>query len=998
MNLLLGTTGLPLLVAGRVVVIPAGDPPPAPEPSSNWYDDVFARRNGTGVGPRVGSFTDGITWAAGAAGASDDGTTITMSGADRTISAIDFVGRVLDSATSANSLLISDSKQTFRQSPNSGCWDINGDNTVVEYSLIDNSAVPVSGKPMLYFGATTANGTHTVRFCHFKDTNNDIIKGPNSGTLRIEDCVFDGYYLTNGAHMDMIDMKAAAAGSWVKRCLFIGDWNPASPANAGPSFPGTGMVSCIRCVAGDAHGYNGSDRVYEQNIFVGSSDTFSTADLLSFSSAGATGVVCFDCLFDLREHNRLCQDIVRVEDWYVRPFDYAASVTAGVVTGIGAPIDFPNLGAQPAAIPSTMATPVITAVPGGVSWTAVARPFNQRSLITSYDIRYSTDGTSWTTVTNAFSFETGHLQVPAGAILTAAGANMRIQWRAVNAIGAGAWSASSNLVTVTAATIATTEPPVSGYAYDLGLTVGRNTGLWPVTVTTTGVPDGTQVYAGRVGTADAGQLIGTITSNSCTGTFAAPPSTSFYQLTAWIGTNPALRDSTTGTFGTGHLMIMHSQSEPHRVFLDTYDNPSLDPATGTDYTNLRFLSIDHTSGSPSVSVITSASGRLFTTGMRYLSNVLAAIAPGYKFTIGDAMTPGASFFALMNDGNTANKWTPHYQTLVDYIKTTLQDEPGFLGFSWFAADRADLRTGFLSGMAPQHFGQFVDGTTFTLGSTNTQATQAGAQVRCDHCLFDMDAASDAFGRAPWRRSRTRFAIWMNGYNHSSALTSFERDGGGIVAGMRNIRETMEGIRTWSADARAIAIAPASPIGFGTQHVKNKVGDISHPDDNDRYGIPLLGEMIALNWLKALGLVTAPIPRITGVTWNASTIDVFFDVGTGNQFTTYRAELALGAVASASHRLPVAGFDIDRSGSYLYPSNAVISDDGSATGTATVTLTFTKQTGDVLRFGAGGANGQLSGADQTDNYNLNYPVVKLAGIANPMPPIESAAQGAYLTAP
>lgn len=996
MRFLLGTTGLPLLVAGRAIALPdVGSPPPEPPPSgSAWYDTVFARRNGAGVGAQAVSYQSVATWDAATAGATDSGTEVTVSGAAVSADSVDFSNRHI--TWNGNNANLVNSKVAYEPGGASAHWMIAGDNAVLDRFTIDNSASPKNGNPPLFFHATTANGTHLVKFGYFLYVPTDAIKGPNNGTLQVEDCVFKGYYLgAAGVHTDIIDLKAAAAGSYVKRSLFIGDLHPSSPFNA--ATPSTGLNAMLRTVAGDTHGYDGSGRIYEQNIFVGSNDVNSSADLLSPTSATATGVVMFDGLYDLRQHNNLLASYSRIDDWYMRPFDYAASVTAGQVTGIGAPTPYPNLGAHPAQVPATMAAPVLTAVPGGFAWAAGARPANMRSLITSYDIRYSTDGTNWTTVSNAITFEAGHMQVPAGVQSVAGAAGYRMQWRAVNAIGVGAWSTSSNIVTVADATISVAEPPVSGYAYDLGLTVGRNTGLWPVVVTTTGVADGTEVYAARVGTSDTGQLVGTISGNALSATFAAPPSTATYRLKVWLGTNPAKNATTTGTFATGHLMVMHSQSEPHRVFLNTYDNPSLNPVE-VDYNNLTFLSIDHANASPTVQVITRSSGSSFTTAMKHLSNVLASIAPGYKFTIGDAMEPGTSFFALMNDANTARKWTPHYQTLVDYIKNTLKDEPGFLGFSWFAADRADLRTGFLSGVAPQHFGQFVDGSTFTMGGTNTQATQAGAQVRCDHCLFDMDAAASAFGRAPWRRSRTRFSIWMHGYNHSSALTSFEADGGGTVVGMRNIRETMEGVRTWAADARAIAIAPASPIGFGTQHVKNKVGDISHPDDNDRYGLPLMGEMIALNWLKALGLVTAPIPRITGVTWSATFLDVSVNVGVGNRLTTYRAELGLGAVAAASHRLPVAGFDIVRGGSFLYPTNAQITNDGIATGTATIRLTFTKQTGDVLRFGPGGGNGQLSGADQTDNYNLNLPVVKIAGLTNPMPPVEQAAQGAYLTAP
>lgn len=71
MSSLLTTTGIALLIGSGVVALPhpptpsggGVTPPPAP---TEWYDVLFAKRNGAGAGAAapVGGYTDGATFAA----------------------------------------------------------------------------------------------------------------------------------------------------------------------------------------------------------------------------------------------------------------------------------------------------------------------------------------------------------------------------------------------------------------------------------------------------------------------------------------------------------------------------------------------------------------------------------------------------------------------------------------------------------------------------------------------------------------------------------------------------------------------------------------------------------------------------------------------------------------------------------------------------------------------------------------------------------------------
>lgn len=83
-----------------------------------------------------------------------------------------------------------------------------------------------------------------------------------------------------------------------------------------------------------------------------------------------------------------------------------------------------------------------------------AAPADGGSPITSYDLRWSTDQATWTTQTG--------IADPQTVSGLAASTTYYVQTRAVNAVGAGAWSPSGSAATQAAATA----PVISGLAYD----------------------------------------------------------------------------------------------------------------------------------------------------------------------------------------------------------------------------------------------------------------------------------------------------------------------------------------------------------------------------------------------------------------------------------------------------------------------------------------------------------------------------------------------------
>ena len=94
---------------------------------------------------------------------------------------------------------------------------------------------------------------------------------------------------------------------------------------------------------------------------------------------------------------------------------------------------------EPETGPAQMSAPTLGALGSEVTVTRAAAPADNGAPITSYDLRYSTDGATWATVTGIAAVRT----LTGFADETAC----QVQTRAVNANGVGAWSASATITT-----------------------------------------------------------------------------------------------------------------------------------------------------------------------------------------------------------------------------------------------------------------------------------------------------------------------------------------------------------------------------------------------------------------------------------------------------------------------------------------------------------------------------------------------------------------------
>lgn len=168
--------------------------------------------------------------------------------------------------------------------------------------------------------------------------------------------------------------------------------------------------------------------------FTGDNLTFSlTTPITGVSINSTTGVVTFDT------------------DAMALQFETSVAVKA---TNSGGD-DISGFSVTIGDVPSQMAAPAVSSASDtSISVDRAAAPANNNAAITSYDLRWSTDESTWTTVTGITDPKT----ITGLTISTL----YYVQTRAVNGFGAGAWSTSGSATTAGDATA----PIISAATYD----------------------------------------------------------------------------------------------------------------------------------------------------------------------------------------------------------------------------------------------------------------------------------------------------------------------------------------------------------------------------------------------------------------------------------------------------------------------------------------------------------------------------------------------------
>ena len=912
-NLML-STGLTLLVGSGAVSLPAPsltppppDPPDPPAPSEEWYGALFANRNGTGVGPRVSSWTDAAVWASGKPGVSVSASAVTITANNLTVSAVDFAGRKVTNSGSNN--IFEDCIGVVSAdgaSGNTRQWSIGGLNPTVRYCRLTN---PSRLGGVMMFAFQDATGTITAEYNLVEDAaGQDPMKGPSNAVWLSTNDVLKGLHLTTSAHIDMVDLRAAQPGSTFRRLLVIGDHTDTSV----PSGGGTGYTNAIRCAPSDGHGGNASGVVIEECILVGSDDPLASSVFLGPGDATTTGLVMFDLLVDLREHNSLLYSSIRCDDWYVRYFDWDASVAAGQITGIGAEVPFPNLVDQPAAVPSQMAAPVLTAAPGGFVYAALPRPANQRSLITGYTLEWSTNGTAWTQVA---------ADLAGGFVPTGAASNVRARVYATNGIGNSTVSAASNILsTITAASVSLTALPGDGMVFD---SAGTDSAVAVLRGTAT---PGAYVEARGEGTANTawGETVADGSGDWTIFLSVDANAGEWYTPAARIKNDDSTKVTSANKFAGGTVVILSGQSEIEHI-VGTASNFNGNPYPTLLAQNLTMIT-EGSSGGRVWRRVTSTGTTVVNVAMVALANLFHRVRPGHKLMVIDNAVSGTSRRALHNDSDTARNWSD-LQVTLDEIRGSGGEIGGYIE-CWYNADAAYI-PGFGTNWSPNYMGQRWGGGAFSLGTVNPDKDLG----RIDHILWDVTAATDAYGRAAFKRDRTKLHMMLpmpfadepagGGWATSGELYNFTHVAPGTtrtgsyppndLASYRH--EDMDlgrvDVETFGADSRVQtflgAVGPAA-------HLSDYGGGI-HPLTDDPLGTPQFGMMFAPSILRCSGYaMDEPVIDHAGVIMGAAGAyaDVPVTLPNGGTLTTIRAVAGIAAPGTEPpHYQPVVGFEIRR---------------------------------------------------------------------------------------
>lgn len=918
MTALMVSTGLVLLVGSGAVSLPPPsgqavlppDPPEPPAASGNWYEEVWAYRDGTGVGPRVGSFTPAATWASGRSGVSIGGSTVTISGSGITATGVDFTGYKLINNGSGN--VIEDCIGDFNAAGQGGTgrqWDIGGANPIVRYCRITNPNF-LSG--IIGYAFHDASGVATLHNCEAIDAaGQDPIKGPGAGVVfDVRDNRVFGIHLSLGAHIDMVDMRLADPGSSVRRTIIVGD----ATATSVPSQTSTGYTNAVRQSPGDFSGAGGIGITVEECICVGHDDPGAQSALFSIGSGDTTpGNRMYDVLVDLREHNSILFPGIRIDDWYVRTFDYAASVTAGQVTGISAPVAYPHLATFPAQVPSQMAAPVLTAAPGGFTYAAMARPLNMRSLITGYTLEWSTNGTTWTPVA---------ADLAGGFVYTGAASNVRARVYATNGVGNSTVSSASNiLATVTAATVSLTALPFDGFVFDAAgaaaaTAVLRGTATPGAYVEARGEGSGGNTPWAETMADGSGNWAVALSVDTDAGEWYAPA--------ARIKTADATKVTSANTFAGGTVVILTGQSEIEHI-VGTGSSFNNNPYPTLLAQNLTMVTQANTGGRV-IRRVTATGTALVNVAMVALANLFHRARPGHKLMVIDNAVSGTSRRALHNDADTARNWSDMQVTL-DEIRAAGGEIGGYIE-CWYNADAAYI-PGFGTNWSPNYMGQRWGGGAFSLGTVNPDKDLG----RIDHILWDVTAATDAYGRAAFKRDRTKLHMMLpmpfadepsgGGWATSGELYNFTHVAPGTtrtgsyppndLASYRH--EDMDlgrvDVETFGADSRVQTFLGA--VG-PSAHLSDYAGGI-HPLTDDPLGTPQFGMMFAPSILRCSGYAmgeptidTAGVVRGSGGAY----ADVPVWLPNGGTLTTLRAIASIAAPGvEPPHYQPVVGFEIRR---------------------------------------------------------------------------------------
>jgi len=514
--------------------------------------------------------------------------------------------------------------------------------------------------------------------------------------------------------------------------------------------------------------------------------------------------------------------------------------------------------------------------------------------------------------------------------------------------------------------------PFDGYVFDAA---GGSTAT--VTLTGTGEAN-TQVQAR--GASASGNTAWMSTTSDGVGDWTVTIAVPDTQWGNWY--TPNARYGSTGdvatsaiTFGCGDVIGFLGQSEItyFHALGETYNALTYPLLTAQNMTVL--LQNDNT-GAITPTRITTVDSTTVNIGLVAIANLLEHVQPNRKVMVLDMNQPGTSRTELMDDAN-AGRSFDHLSDIVALVRSAGSDI-GLVVENWYNADAASIPN-IGPNFAPWYFGQRWGGEAFTLGSVNPDNVVLPAAVY-DHCLWDIEAASDQVGRGLFARDRTKLALMGPMPFHDTPITPTPEWENFTGTGPRLVEPVRETIRAFTEDVRVQTFC----TGYGTSTHLTDFGGGIHPVPNEVYGTVQFALNHAPAVLEYMGHNVLE-PTVTGIeeATDGSYADVVISLPNGGTLDTLRNHASLADPSTPPpHFQDVVGFEITRAGGTRrpvfnltetgYPSahrgTVTIQDAGSGTprvGRVRVTPLEAFGTGDQISYLLGQASASLQEPRDTD---------------------------------
>lgn len=611
-----------------------------------------------------------------------------------------------------------------------------------------------------------------------------------------------------------------------------------------------------------------------------------------------------------------------------------------------------------ATAPAQMGAPTLGSITDvQIVATLPADPADGGSAITARDVRYSSDGgVTWTTVSGVTS--------PVTLSGLSAATTYQVQDRAVNAIGAGAWSTSASATTsASAATISVNAFSADRIIYDSGIAFGRNVASVPLSGTGT---DGLVVQARALSVDDAGATssawvdVATIAGGIWSGAMDVPRSASWYKPEVRIKTNTGVTAQGTNRFGVGHVIAIWGQSEISHMANTFYSQ-----VTPVSISDPEALQVYHFTTGFTPGTGPSNLQRRFISNSTPVTAALAAMAatfiasrPGDKFSVILHAVVGTDFRAMVNDGDTSRYWSD--DLALHNFATSDGRKVGMAGMSWFAAPGA-LGSAYADALFPLFNKTTLSGAAVTIPGT---ITHSAGTYHADHWFGELYNYADTKWLA---YGPHRFEI------NADLLDATHLLAGGAYTGAQNKQDARDAWRTVPGNANATMFLAMGydPIVYENGRDNGAGGwtDEIHPGVTAD-GSALWARHNALEFLKAAGMVGWAIPKFDNCYWEPSGayVEVWSSAGAITTTRLARSEAALPA--TYPHWTDVFGFEVN-----TVPVQSATIVSGRVRITKPGGGSFISS--DVLTFGSGNAVGQIKYPQDPPNATWkNLPIVNV----------------------